>query len=250
MTSSSAIQQLRQWVKHDSHPLARGLFSTIKALRAWDFPAPKLVYAPLCWIFESTVSAVAHLLRVLVWTPMFKSKLARVGKGLYLYDGFPCTAGPLSIVIGDHCRVSGQTTITGRTTGPVSPQLIMGNNVGLSWMTTLAVGRRIVLGDNVRIAGRCFLAGYPGHPLDAHDRAQGLPETDDQVGDIILENDVWLGSGVSVMAGVTIGEGTVVGAGSIVTRSLPAHVLAAGNPARVIRSLDSNTQRGEQHHAS
>ncbi|MDX2321093.1 MAG: acyltransferase, partial [Moritella sp.] len=46
-----------------------------------------------------------------------------------------------------------------------------------------------------------------------------------------------LATGVSVMAGVTIGEGTIVAAGSIVTHDLPAGVLAAGIPAKVIKSL-------------
>jgi acetyltransferase-like isoleucine patch superfamily enzyme len=83
-----------------------------------------------------------------------------------------------------------------------------------------------------------MLAGFPGHPMDAADRAAGAPDTADQIGDIVLERDVWLASGVTVLAGVRIGQGTVVAAGSVVTRDLPAQVLAAGVPARVIRSLD------------
>lgn len=47
----------------------------------------------------------------------------------------------------------------------------------------------------------------------------------------------WLGANVTVLKGVTIGDGTVVGAGSIVTKSLPAGVIAVGNPARVIKSI-------------
>jgi maltose O-acetyltransferase len=53
----------------------------------------------------------------------------------------------------------------------------------------------------------------------------------------VIEANVWLGGGVIVLPGVTIGENTVVGAGSIVTRDLPPNVVAAGNPARVVRSL-------------
>ena len=65
----------------------------------------------------------------------------------------------------------------------------------------------------------------------------GLPETDEQVGDIIIEKDVWLATGVSVMAGVRIGQGTIVAAGSVVTQDLPSMVLAGGIPAKVIRKL-------------
>ena len=54
---------------------------------------------------------------------------------------------------------------------------------------------------------------------------------------IIIEDDVWIGANATVCGGVTIGAGTVVGAGSVVTKDLPAGVLAAGVPCRVIRPL-------------
>ncbi|XXV05656.1 DapH/DapD/GlmU-related protein [Sorangium sp. So ce1335] len=58
-----------------------------------------------------------------------------------------------------------------------------------------------------------------------------------------IGDNVWLGAGVIVLPGVTIGDNTVVGAGAVVTRDLPANVLAVGNPARVIRSIDSAESR-------
>lgn len=48
---------------------------------------------------------------------------------------------------------------------------------------------------------------------------------------------VWLGGGTIVLPGVTIGDGTTIGAGSVVTKDVPAGVLAAGNPCRVLRIL-------------
>ena len=54
---------------------------------------------------------------------------------------------------------------------------------------------------------------------------------------VVIEPTVFLGMGVRVLKGVTIGENTVVGAGAVVTSSLPAGVIAAGNPARPIRDL-------------
>ena len=51
-----------------------------------------------------------------------------------------------------------------------------------------------------------------------------------------IEDDVWLCEGVTVLPGVTIGRGTIVGARSVVTKSLPSMCIAAGNPAKVIRS--------------
>jgi acetyltransferase-like isoleucine patch superfamily enzyme len=55
---------------------------------------------------------------------------------------------------------------------------------------------------------------------------------------IVIEDDVWLGSGAIVMDGVRIGKGSVIAAGAVVTSDVPAHVVAAGVPARVIREIE------------
>ena len=54
---------------------------------------------------------------------------------------------------------------------------------------------------------------------------------------------MWLGGSVVVCPGVTIGENSIIGAGAVVTRDIPANSIAAGNPARVIKTLDPTTPR-------
>lgn len=236
------IHTCKQWLKTSKSPIATSLVSTLKAIRALELPAPKYIFAPLDAIYVGVNNLLANITRLVIWTPLFKSRLCVYGKRVYLYGGIPYMAGPLRFHIGNDCRISGKTTITARSCATTPPELYIGSNVDVGWQTTLAVGKRMTLGNNVRIAGQCFLAGYPGHPINTIDRANGLPETDAQVGDIFLENDVWLATGVMVMAGVTIGEGTIVAAGSVVTKSLPAKVLAAGCPAVPVRSLTEKNQ--------
>lgn len=234
----SAFHTLKKWVKHSPQPIARLLRGSYRAMRAFELPRIPMLYRPIDLLHRGLKDVWGWFWRVFYWTPLFKSRLMANAPRLYLYGGIPVTTGPLHMRFGRDCRLSAQTTISGRWAGTVIPQLTVGDNVGIGWMTTIAVGTRVILGDNVRIAGRAYLAGYPGHPLNAQDRAAGKPDTEDQIGEIILERDVWLGTGVSVMAGVTIGQGAIVAAGSVVTRDLPANVLAGGVPARVIRHLD------------
>jgi acetyltransferase-like isoleucine patch superfamily enzyme len=58
-----------------------------------------------------------------------------------------------------------------------------------------------------------------------------------QAKEIIIHDNVWLGAGAIVLKGVEIGENTVIGAASVVTKNIPANVIAAGNPCKVIRSI-------------
>jgi acetyltransferase-like isoleucine patch superfamily enzyme len=232
------INHLKHGLKHSDNPLVRSVFRILKSTRGMSLPAPKVITTPLYYAYCGTQSFLSTLMRLFWWTPLFKGRLKHIGSKLYLYGGLPYISGPVQIEIGENCRVSGQTTFSGRSCAPSPPRLIVGDNVDIGWMTTIAVGQKVVLGNNVRIAGRALLAGYPGHPLDPKARAAGLPETEEQVGNIVLEDNVWLATGVSVMAGVHIGCNTIVAAGSVVTHDLPANVLCGGIPAKVIYELD------------
>jgi maltose O-acetyltransferase len=90
----------------------------------------------------------------------------------------------------------------------------------------------IEIGDDVQIGPNVQLL-TPTHPLEPDARRAKWEAAEP----IAIEGNVWLGGGVIVLPGVTIGENTVVGAGSIVTRDLPPNVVAASNPARVVRSI-------------
>jgi acetyltransferase-like isoleucine patch superfamily enzyme len=241
--SSSAVParsrttRLRQWVKARDNWFTDRLYRTLKAVTTIGFPVIPGVHRLLYILHRAIASTWASTTRIFWYTPLFQSRLERTARKLYVYSGMPLVLGPVQMAFGNNVRISGQTTISGRTAGQTTPRLIVGDNVDIGWQTTIAVGRTITLGNNVRIAGRAFLAGYPGHPLDAAARAAGLPDTEDQIGDIVLEDDVWLATGVTVSAGVRIGRGTIVAAGSVVTSDLPSGVLAAGAPARVVRLL-------------
>jgi maltose O-acetyltransferase len=91
----------------------------------------------------------------------------------------------------------------------------------------------ITIGDDVQIGPNVQLL-TPTHPVEPEPRRQKWEAAEP----IVIGDNVWLGGGVVVLPGVTIGENTVVGAGSVVTRDLPANVVAVGNPARVVRTLE------------
>lgn len=233
----SVVSVLKAKIKAGDSPLSRLLRDAFYGIKNASFPVIPFAHKALYILHHAIKNLFADILRVLWFTPLFKSRLKSYPHKLYLYSGMPLVLGNLEISIDEGARVSGQSTFSGRTSS-INPQLFIGKNTDIGWQTTIAVGTKVVIGDDVRLAGRAFLAGYPGHPLDNEARANGLPDTDDQIGDIILEQGVWLATGVTVSAGVTIGQGTIVAAGSVVTKSLPAFVLAGGVPAKILRELE------------
>ena len=158
---------LRGWVKRREHPLADVAFRLIRGWRVASVPTIPVVHRLLYDIRNGCLSTARFVYRAAWSTPLFQSRLLRPAPRLYLYGGIPLVIGPVEIELGADCRVCGQTTITGRSAGRTHPRLTVGRNVDIGWQTTIAVGKTITIGDNVRIAGRAFLAGYPGHPVDA-----------------------------------------------------------------------------------
>lgn len=93
---------------------------------------------------------------------------------------------------------------------------------------------RVSIGNNVMIGPNCSLITIT-HALDAQQRNDGIMTARP----IRIGNNVWIAANVVILPGVEIGDGAVIGAGSVVTRSIPANMLAVGNPCRTIRTITS-----------
>lgn len=129
----------------------------------------------------------------------------------------------------------------------------MGNNIDIQTPFFCDYGCHIEVGDNffanfncvfldcnyIKMGNNVFLGPavqmYTAfHPVAAEERIKG-PEL---ASPIIIGDNVWIGGGSIICAGVTIGSNTTIGAGSVVVKDIPAGVVAAGNPCRVIRVID------------
>ena len=113
--------------------------------------------------------------------------------------------------------------------------LTIGNNVGMS-STRLWIHESARIGNNVKIGGCVLITDTDAHPMDYMARRSSNEGT--KSAPVVIEDDVWVGAHCIILKGVTIGARSVIGAGSVVTKSIPADCVAAGNPCRVIKSLN------------
>ncbi len=132
-------------------------------------------------------------------------------------------------------------------------RLTAGPGLRMSPLASLRNGERITLGRDVHVGERCYLwAGDSTGRIVLGDRVLLAPEVfitasnygvrhgtpiaqqERREADVVIGDDVWLGAHVVVLPGVVVGDGAVVGAASVVSRSLPAHCIAVGVPAKVV----------------
>ncbi|MGC5743596.1 sugar O-acetyltransferase [Chryseobacterium sp. NFX27] len=109
----------------------------------------------------------------------------------------------------------------------------VGENFYANHNLTVLDCAKVKFGDNVFIGPNCSFY-TAGHPLDAKQRNEGL----EYAHPITVGDNVWLGGNVVVLPGVSIGNNTVIGAGSVVTKDIPDHVVAVGNPCKIIKNID------------
>lgn len=143
--------------------------------------------------------------------------------------------GP-GIHVGDHahfiCAADNHIRLTTWPHGGEGAEIRIGNFCLLSPGTRISAAQEIVIGNNCMFAANCYVSDSDWHGI--YNRTRPFRCTSP----VRLADNVWLGEGTIVCKGVQIGENSVIGAGSVVTRDIPANVVAAGNPAKVIKSIN------------
>lgn len=166
------------------------------------------------------------------------------GNGWRLY-GLPIIQKHRRSKLTIGARLELRSTARSNPLGPNRPVLLstrrpgavlkIGDDFGMTGGSVVAE-QRVIIGNRVTVGANTIIADTDFHPLDALAR-HNLP-LDGATAPIMIEDDVFIGMQSLILKGVTIGAGSIIGAGSVVTRDVPAGVIAAGNPARVIREID------------
>lgn len=140
---------------------------------------------------------------------------------------------------------------SGINTGPrllletrsVNAKLIIGQNFVANTDLHIGAIENVTIGDNVLVASGVFISDHShGHYGFEGACSPEVPPNKRPLDSspVVIKDNCWIGEKACILPGVTIGEGSIVGAGSVVTKSLPPNVIAAGNPAKVIKRYDAS----------
>ncbi|BAO75972.1 galactoside O-acetyltransferase [Winogradskyella sp. PG-2] len=119
--------------------------------------------------------------------------------------------------------------------------VIIGNRTRIGLSNTI-IGP-VNIGNDVRLAQNVVLSGLNHNyaEIDSPIHEQGVSTKP-----IIIEDESWIGANVVILPGVTIGKHSIVAAASVVTKDIPKYTLAAGNPAKVLKKYNFETQEWEK----
>lgn len=198
-----------------------------------------------------------------MFTPPYKGRRHLAFMNLKGYISFSAMIRHDCISFGNNVFIGERVIIyKGAGGGPVD--IGAGTNIHNDVIIEVGAGGRLAMGSDTHVQPRCQFSAYKGailigngvqiapncgfYPYN-HGFASGIPIKEQPLqskGDIVVEDDAWLGFGVVVLDNVRIGKGSVIGAGSVVTSDIPAGAIAAGSPARVIgmREKEESTVKG------
>ena len=178
------------------------------------------------------------------WIARFAQAGARIsiGRDFHAYH-------PDCIHVGSDVSIAHRVTLRATRDYPwtnppqtFSPRIVIGDGCFINNGSQIACVNEVRLGRNVMIAENCFISdhnhGYedPGLSIKEQPLTSG--------GRVTIGDDTWIGSGCCVAGGRSIGKHCVIGANSVVTADVPDFCVAAGVPARVIRTYDPTVGQG------
>jgi acetyltransferase-like isoleucine patch superfamily enzyme len=159
------------------------------------------------------------------------SQRIKIGKGFRVVGKF-MPNGPGTLHLGNGVFSHGGPHPVTLFTHTRQAKIVVGNNVTLN-------GARFGCSELIEVGDDCILADCRIFDTDMHSTSPNrhLDEARVATAPVRLQRNVWIGAAAIILKGVTVGENSVVGAGAVVSHNVPANVIVAGNPARVVRRL-------------
>jgi acetyltransferase-like isoleucine patch superfamily enzyme len=145
-------------------------------------------------------------------------------------------SGESRIEIGDRVFIGSNAWLQTLTDGDNrSPAIIICNGTSIAGACVISAVRRVVLEEDVLLARNVYISDHMHRysQTDLPVQAQGV----EKIAPVVIKRGAWLGQNVVVCPGVSIGTGSVVGANSVVSEDVPDYAVAAGAPARVVKTI-------------
>jgi acetyltransferase-like isoleucine patch superfamily enzyme len=230
MTTRDAI---RFYLRSKTRSPWRYLLSeTLQALLAWIPGLPGLGVRGVCY---KLVLAAEGLPAIEDHVRINRPEDITLGRSVYLDHGVYLHSAPGGLRIGDHswimngCRLHVFNYRGIAQAGiHIGSHTFVGEGTIMRGQGGIRIGDHVLFGPGVQVLAVDHVFTDPTRPI----MEQGITAVGIQI-----EDGCWIGAGAIILDGVTIGRGACIGAGAVVTKSIPAHALAVGVPAKVIRDL-------------
>lgn len=191
-------------------------------------------------LYSFSFSEIVHFRIDQLYTMWIRYEFAEIGDGahiakpLYLHGGKHIKIGS-NFICSHRLRLDAFDVFLG---DKFSPEIIIGNNVSIQKDCHIGAINKITIGNNVLLASKVYISDHSHGDInkEALKLSPALRPLFSK-GEVVIEDNVWIGEGAVVLPNVRIGTNSIIGANAVVTKSVPCNVVVAGNPAQVIKTI-------------
>ena len=148
-----------------------------------------------------------------------------------------------NLTTGRNCRIEAYSKDYQKT-------LVFGDNIEINDNVHITASKSVIFGNNVLMASRIYISdtshgSYVGNDHDTYPDI--IPKLRPLFcNSVIIEDNVWIGEGVSILPGSIIGKGAIIGANSVVKGNIPSYSIAVGVPAKIIKQFNFENKKWER----
>jgi len=184
--------------------------------------------------------------KMTIYTSLLRSSAGSIGENSFIIPPFQ-SFNIKEMHVGNNTRISEfcwiqcMDTYAGET---FSPRLDIGDNVHIGRFSHIINCGNMKIGNNVVIAERVYISDnlHGFEDINMPIMQQFLK----QPGPVIIEDEAWIGNGACILPNVTIGKHSIIGSNAVVTKNIPPYSVAAGVPAKVIKTYNLKTETWEK----
>lgn len=193
----------------------------------------------LFWRKMYFCSSLITIVRSGYYSKFFKhfGSSSRIMKGGY-YNDLQCISIGEKCVIGENVALTAWSKFKDEL---FTPEIIIGDNVSIGFNSHITAINKIVIGNNV-LMGKNVLITDNSHGQFEYSEIKIAPSKRSlySKGEVIIDDNVWIGDKASILSGVHIGYGSIIAANAVVTKDIPPLSIAAGVPAVIVKKIKNN----------
>lgn len=199
--------------------------------RTWSHICPMSIYEKI------------EMIRKVIYTSYLRRFFMSLGEESFLEYKASLLVGLRYISIGDRCLLNKGILLTAWDDyygTKFHPRIAIGNGTNIGADSHITAINSVSIGNNVLTGPNVFISDH-SHGDTVEDDIKIPPIERDLIskGAVVIEDNVWIGRCAAIMPGVTIGRNTIIGANSVVTHDIPPFSVAAGIPAKVIKTISN-----------
>lgn len=229
---------VRARIKRGDGAVFRAIRASYYALNRAQLPLPKSLCKVIWNAYRVTVTVYYWMKSTFLVAPLFRGLCEEIGTNFRAGTFAPFVSGQGKVFLGNGVRFYGKQNFLFASIKSELPTIHVGDGTGFGHSVTFDIAGRMQIGKGCMVASGVMFVDCGGHSIVPELRAAGIPPKESDVRDIVIGDNVWIGTGAFILPGAAIGDNCVIAPNTVVTKRIPPNSLVYAVAPKVMEIRD------------